>query len=173
LSTEHRQRKVKGSSYRICFKPNEKALEDGVAIERIDHFQWELHHKRGVVEQEAVVNGQGDNLLTILSCEDDGKICFLDSMLTVDFYIDGGSVLGYGEASLTGNRGKVEMERYLFPHDFKFTVLNPDGTEMTEDELADFRNRLEAQETDTIPDEKDEMQETTDEIPVGTKQEEL
>jgi hypothetical protein len=149
LSTENRQRKIQGSSYRVCFRPNAKALEDGIGIERIEYFNWELFHKQGVAEQQAVFDGDGDNILTILTCNEDGKLCYLDSMLTVDFYVDSGSVLGYGEAVFTGNKGKVDMERYLFPHDFKFTMLNPDGTKMNDEDLANFRKRLEAQDTAT------------------------
>ena len=146
LSTENRQRKIQGFSYRICFRPNDKALEDGVGIESIIHFKWELQHKQGVTVQQAVLNNDGDNILTILTCKDDGKLCYLDSMLTSEFYVDAGSVLGYGEAVFTGNKGRVEMERYLFPHDFKFTMLNEDGSKMSDEELEDFRMRLEAQD---------------------------
>jgi hypothetical protein len=146
ISTENRQRKIQGSSYRICFRPNTKALEDGVGIESINHFKWELEHKLGITAQQAVLNNAGDNVLTMLTCNDDGKLCYLDSMLIADFYVDAGSVLGYGEAVFTGNKGTVEMERYLFPHDFKFTMLNDDGSKMSDEDLEDFRMRLEAQD---------------------------
>ena len=146
LSTENRQRKIQGSSYRICFRPNDKALEDDIGIESITHFKWELEHKLGVTAQQAVLNNAGDNILTMLTCNDDGKLCYLDSMLTADFYVDAGSVLGYGEAIFKGNKGTVEMERYLFPHEFKFTMLNEDGSKMSDEDLEDFKMRLEAQD---------------------------
>lgn len=146
LSTEDRQQKVPGSSYRLCFQPNENALEDGIGIESIDSFTWELNHREGVTEQTAVVNGDGDNMLSLLTCQEDNKLCYLDSMLTTAFYVDSGSVLGYGVATLTGNKGKVEIERYLFPHDFKFTMVNPDGSEMSEEQVNDLMQRMAAQE---------------------------
>jgi hypothetical protein len=161
LSTENRQRKIQGSSYRICFRPNQKALDDGIGIERIDYFNWELFHSRGVTEQKAVTDGNGDDILTVLTCKDDGNLCYLDSMLISDFYVDAGSVLGYGEATLTENKGKIEMERYLFPHDFKFTMLNHDGTKMSDEDLEDFKRRLEAQEAAMAATEVDGADETT------------
>jgi hypothetical protein len=146
LPTADRQRKIPGNSYRLCFKPNQKALADGVGIEKIDYFNWELPYKDGIAEQEAVINGDGDNILSLLSCEQDGKSCYLDTMLATPFYVDSGSVLGYGAATLTGNQGKVEMERFLFPHDFNFKMVNADGAEMDADELNDLMQRMAAQE---------------------------
>ncbi len=146
LPTAERQRKIPGSSYRLCFQPNEKALADGVGIERIDHFNWELQHRDGVAKQQAVINGNGDNVLSILTCTENKKLCYLDSMLVTAFYVDSGSVLGYGAATFTGNNGAVVMERFLFPHDFKFTMLNADGSEMNEEELSGLMQRMAEQE---------------------------
>lgn len=146
LSTEERQRKIPGSSYRLCFEPNEKALADGVGIERVDYFNWELQHRDGVAKQKAVIDGDGDNVLSILTCKEDKKLCYLESMLVTAFYVDSGSVLGSGAATLTGNKGVVEMERYLFPHEFKFTMLNADGSEMNEEEMSDLMQRMAEQE---------------------------
>jgi hypothetical protein len=146
LPTVDRQKKIPATSYRLCFAPNQKALTDGVGIEKIDYFNWELTHRNGVAEQQAVIKGDGDNILSILTCEEDGKLCYLASMLGSPFYVDSGSVLGYGAATLTGNKGKVEMERFLFPKDFKFKMVNPDGTEMAEDEVNDLMGRMAEQE---------------------------
>lgn len=146
LSSENRQRKIPGSSYRLCFQPNENALEDGVGIESVDFFTWELNHREGVTEQKAVVNGNGDNILSVLTCQEDKKLCYLDSMLITAFYVDSGSVLGYGVATLTANKGQVEMERFLFPHDFKFTMVNADGSELNDEQVNDLMQRMAAQE---------------------------
>lgn len=146
LSTENRQKKVQGSSYRVCFRPNEKALEDGVSIKSIDYFNWEMEHKDGVAEQAAIINGQDDGILSILHCEEDGSLCYLESILGSPFYVDAGSVLGYGAATLTMDKGKVEMERFLFPHDFKFTMRHSDGSEMSEEEVQALLQAMENQE---------------------------
>jgi hypothetical protein len=53
------------------------------------------------------------------------------------------------------------MERYLFPHDFKFTMLNHDGTKMSDEDLEDFKRRLEAQEAAMAATEVDGADETT------------
>lgn len=146
LPTAERQRKIPGNSYRLCFAPNAKALADGVGIDKVDSFDWELQYKGGVAEQRAVINGDGDNILSVLTCNEDGKLCYLDSMLQTQFYVDAGSVLGYGVATLTGNKGQVEIERFLFPHDFKLKMVNPDGKEMTEDEINNLKQRMAHQE---------------------------
>lgn len=159
LSTENRQVKTQGSSYRFCFRPNQKALDDDVGIERINYFNWELLHKKGTAEQRAVIDGVGDNILSILTCNDDKKLCFLDSMLKAEFYVDSGSVLGYGLVTLSGEKGIVEIDRYLFPHNFKFTMVNADGTKMSDEELADFNERLAAQEAAAIGDITDDIEE--------------
>lgn len=146
IPTAERHRKIQGSSYRLCFAPNKKALEDGIGMERIDFFNWEHTSKKGVAEQKAIIDGDGDNILSLLYCNEDHKLCYLDSMLGSPFYVDAGSVLGYGTATLTDNKGTVEVERWLFPHDFKFTMMNADGTEMNEEELRDLGEKLAAQE---------------------------
>jgi hypothetical protein len=146
IPTEDRQVKNQGSVYRVCFRPNNKALEDGVGIKEINSFAWELETKKGVVEQQAVINGNGDDVLSILNCEEDRKLCYLDSMLGSRFYVDPGSVLGYGEAYLTMGTGTVDMEKWLFQYDFKFTMKNPDGTEMSGEKAAELMARMDDQE---------------------------
>jgi hypothetical protein len=146
IPTEDRQVKNQGSVYRVCFRPNNKALEDGVGIKEIHSFAWELETKKGVVEQQAVINGNGDDVLSILNCEEDRKLCYLDSLLGSRFYVDPGSVLGYGEAYLTIGTGTVDMEKWLFQYDFKFTMKNPDGTEMNGEEAAELMARMDDQE---------------------------
>lgn len=142
LSTDNRQKKIQGEIFRMCMAPNPKSVEDGIFIERIDSFTWELEHKEGFVEQKAVIDGDGDNILSVLDCKADGSLCYVDSLLSYGFFVDTGSVLGYGKATLSGNNGTVDIERHLFPHDFKFTMKNADGSEMDADDLAELAERM-------------------------------
>lgn len=143
LSTENRQQKIQGKIFRMCMAPNAKAIDDGISIQSIDNFTWELVHKAGIAEQPAVIDGDGDNILSTLYCNQEGSLCYVDSLLSVEFFVDTGSVLGYGKATLTGGQdATVDIERHLFPHDFKFTMKNADGSEMSAEEMADLAERM-------------------------------
>jgi hypothetical protein len=131
LSFDDRQVKRKGSVYRICFAPNQKAEADGVGISKIDHFTFETEHDKGTALQKAIENGADDGAVTILTCGmgDSQNVCVLDTLLAAGFYRNTGSVLGTGEASMTKGAGKVELEKWLFQAKFNFVWTGPGGEE--------------------------------------------
>jgi hypothetical protein len=147
LATEDRQRKVQGRPVRICFQPNDVAMEDGVRIEQVDSWAWETAHEGGKARQAAVTDGRGDSVLSDLMCQDDGSLCVLDTILTGDFFKNRGSVMGEGEATLSAGTGRVPISKDIFQIDFKFTFTHGNGgEEMTDEEVQDIMKLLEEQE---------------------------
>ena len=93
--------KKQGSVFKLCFEPNEKAIEDGVGIKSIDSFTW----KRGdSVEQFAVVDGE-DFVLSTSQCGTgkNKRMCSLETMLGGAFYRNRGPVTGLGTATMIGS----------------------------------------------------------------------
>jgi hypothetical protein len=145
VSSPDRQVKSQGSTIRICFRPNEKARDDGIGMREVESFTWEMDHKDGTAEQVAVKNGKDDGMLSYLSCQEGSKVCFLDTLLLANFYLNSGSVLGTGVAHLTFGNESIEIEKWMFQADFKIRFTS-DGEEMTEEDQADLMQRLKDQE---------------------------
>jgi hypothetical protein len=145
VSSPDRQVKSQGSTIRICFRPNEKARDDGIGMREVESFTWEMDHKDGTAEQVAVKNGKDDGMLSYLSCQEGSKVCFLDTLLLANFYLNSGSVLGTGVAHLTFGSEPIEIEKWMFQADFKIRFTS-DGEEMTEEDQADLMQRLKDQE---------------------------
>jgi hypothetical protein len=113
-----------GSGIRICFRPNYKAIEDGVFIRRVDAFTWEMPNPQQaqggdgnglLAQQAAVINGQGDGVLSALHCDEQQgfkELCFLETLLRSDFYQTMGSIRGYGQATLTFGNETIQIDRW-------------------------------------------------------------
>jgi hypothetical protein len=133
-----RQTKRPGQTYRICFKPNQAAVDANVGIARINDWIWDTTYDGGIAELYAVKDGKGDGVLTDIRCKEDGSICRLDSMLPSKFHLNPGTVAGEGKAIMTSG-GAVLMHRDLFVGDFKFTM-----PEMPEDRIKEYQAMYEA-----------------------------
>jgi hypothetical protein len=142
LHIDDRQPKNQGSVLRVCFRPNEKAKEDGVGIRRIEFFVWQMEHADGLAEQYGVKNGRGDDVLSMLDCEADGTLCFLDTLLGTDFYRNRGSVEGVGEATMRIGMGAVPLEKWVYQASFKMVFKGDDGETMTPDETKEMMAKM-------------------------------
>jgi hypothetical protein len=137
LEGSDRAKKVVATIIRICFVPNEEAIEAGASIDKVNSFVWSTTTRAGDEHVlEAVINGKGDNMMSAITCKDGGKICSLESMLGPNFYQDTGSVIGIGEVTLTKGAGTVPVNRDIFQLNFEVKFTNDDGTEMSEEEKA-------------------------------------
>jgi hypothetical protein len=144
-SSPDRQAKSQGSTMRICFRPNEKARDDGVGMRAVESFTWDMEHQDGAAVQVAVKNGKDDGMLSYLVCEEGSQVCYLDTMLTANFYVNAGSVQGTGVAHLTFGSEPIEIEKWMFQADFKIRFVS-DGEEMSEEDQEDLMKRLKDQE---------------------------
>jgi len=74
---------TQGSVVKVCVKPDQASIDDGLFLNFIDSFSW----VRGAIEQPAVAAGlQADNGLTQFSCAPGAAVCSFVSMLYADFY---------------------------------------------------------------------------------------
>jgi hypothetical protein len=140
LATEDRQKKIQGVPVRICFAPGPTAEADGIGIARIDSWTWETTFKGGgSTEQQAIINGSDDGILSSIRCKEGGKLCVLDTMLTGKFYENAGTVFGAGEATFTSGAGTVPVQKDLFQVEFEFKFTHgPGGDEMTPEETQEL-----------------------------------
>lgn len=138
LEGTDRAKKVVATLIRICFVPNEETIEAGATIDKVNSFVWSTTTRDGdELVHEAVINGEGDNIMSALTCKDGGKICSLESLLSTNFYgQDTGSAIGIGEVTLTKGAGTVPANRDIFQLNFNVKFTNDDGTEMSEEEKA-------------------------------------
>eukprot|EP00980_Cylindrotheca_fusiformis_P011609 scaffold2744_cov136-Cylindrotheca_fusiformis.AAC.26 len=143
ITWEKRHVKNQGSTYRMCFRPNEKSLEDGVDIESIDSFTWEMTtiEAPGYVAWDAVKDGKADNQISVLVEHVPGKLYFLDSMLPVKFYINPGAVEGYGSATMKLKSGsaKVEFSDHMFKSD---VTIDMSSLKLSQSGRDDMENRI-------------------------------
>ncbi|KAG7346682.1 hypothetical protein IV203_005751 [Nitzschia inconspicua] len=135
LSSEDRQRKIQGQPVRICLQPDENAQSDGISIDRVESWTWKTTFKGGEAKQTAVKEGKDDGILSYLSCPAGGKICILETVLTVNFYQNAGSVIGLGQVTLTSGAGTIDVQKDLFQTEFSFKFQqNPGSDEMYPEE---------------------------------------
>jgi hypothetical protein len=154
LGEDDLQKKHMGMAYRICFEPNWVAREAGVGIKEVASWEWSMMHDVGEAFQKAVIDGQGFGGLSVVECEDGGKICAMDTMLTTDFYRNAGTVSGKGEVSFTAGTGVVPVEFSLFKHKFTIKFTDGNGTELNGEETAElFRKANEHNANAVVPDE--------------------
>ena len=135
-----RQKKVPGTTYRICYKPNHAAASAGVGIEKVTDWYWDTTYDGGYAEMQAVKNGQGDGVLSDVKCKPDGTICRLDTMLPSKFHRNVGSVVGEGVVRLTTGQ-RVFTHRDLFVGDFKFSM-----PELSEEQLDELKKQYAEQQ---------------------------
>lgn len=100
---------VQGEKVKVCVKPTDDALADGVYMRRVDSFTyWRDNPTAGAtVTQIALTDGESANpALTELFCERGWELCHFDTLLKSDFYFGTGRVFGYGEAWLQVRRAR-------------------------------------------------------------------
>jgi hypothetical protein len=167
-----RAQKVVATIIRLCFVPNEEAIEAGATIDKVNSFVWSTTTRDGdELVHEAVINGKGDNIMSAITCKDGGKICSLESILGSNFYGDTGSVIGTGEVTLTKGAGTVPANRDIFQLNFSVKFTNDDGTEMSEEEKAalfgkvnEHNTAIESGEDKTVKDTTETNEEVMDEL---------
>mmetsp|Transcript_24463 Transcript_24463/g.27320 ORF Transcript_24463/g.27320 Transcript_24463/m.27320 type:complete len:293 (+) Transcript_24463:72-950(+) len=146
--------KIVGTVIRICFVPNQAALDAGIGLKEINNFKWETINKRGDdLRRDAITNGKGDGVLSAVTCRKDAhntnddpitlegnSVCLMESMLGSTFYIDTASVMGSGEATLTTkNDGTVPVNVDIFQLGFSIKFRNgPDGAELSNEETKEL-----------------------------------
>jgi hypothetical protein len=91
-----------GSMVRVCVKPMDDALQDGLYMRRVDSFTFQRDSLvAGRISQQAVKDGKTANdALTQLFCTRGWELCYFDTLLRSDFYSGPGTVSGFGEAWL-------------------------------------------------------------------------
>jgi hypothetical protein len=162
------------SIIRICFRPNEKARDDGIGMRMVESFTWEMEHEGGTAIQVAVKDGKDDGVLSYLNCQEEEEqqqqqqqqgssqqqtVCFLDTLLGTNFYVNAGSVLGTGVAHLAFGSGDepIDIEKWMFQADFKIRFVS-EGEEMSEEDQADLMQRLKAQHEEEEQAQEEKMQ---------------
>ena len=165
LSTETRQRKIQGVPARICLQPDEAAMKDGVAIETINSWDWETTFQGGEVKQKAVMNGEGDGVLSAASCNDEGTLCAIDTMFGHKFFQNAGSVFGLGEVTLTSGAGTVPVHKDLFQTEFNFKFTHgPGGEQLSPEETQEvLRMMTEQQEQNKAAKESEQQEDAASE----------
>jgi hypothetical protein len=93
---------TQGTLVRVCVKPQDDALADGVYMRRVESFTFQREDQvGGAISQRAVRDGQSANkALTELVCIRGSDLCHFDTLLNADFYFGAGTVTGFGEAWL-------------------------------------------------------------------------
>lgn len=150
---DDKYKKEMGGVYRVCFEPNYAAKQAGANIEKVDFWRWNTHYNGGEAFQTAVEDGEAQGGITHFECVDGGKLCFLDTFLTAEFYKNSGTVLGKGTASFTSATGTVPVEFDLFMHKFKMKL---------DDQLKEYLESM--KEKGETPDLRYEYVEEMDEL---------
>lgn len=148
LSRENRQKKKMGTTYNICFRPNQAALDAGVSIHRVDHWTWDTTYDGGEAVMKAISDGQGDGVLSDIRCKNEGKICHLTTMLPANFFLNPGTVTGEGKATFSGGNGSVFVRKDLFQGEFSFKLTMPDGSQLNADEAQKYIESLQEDESE-------------------------
>lgn len=123
LKKESRLQRIQGSLIRLCFAPDDDTIQAGIGIQNVLSFVWRTNsgledgdaNTSSMLVHEAVRNGEGDGVLSAVTCQDDGSICVLESMLPTKMYIDTGSIYGDGYVTLNDDTGSiVPVKRDMF-----------------------------------------------------------
>ncbi|KAL3934508.1 MAG: hypothetical protein SGARI_003352, partial [Bacillariaceae sp.] len=102
----------------------------------------------GEVKQKAVIKGEGDGMLSAASCNDEGTMCVIDTMLGGKFFKNAGSVFGLGEVTLTSGAGTIPVHKDLFQTEFNFKFTHgPGGEQLTPEETQKVLKMMTEQET--------------------------
>ena len=86
------------SLVRVCVERNEKCVQNGLFLRRIDAFSFFRDDQRQVAV--APVNLPADNGLTEIFCESGSHKCYFGTILAAQFFSTPGTVRGSGAASL-------------------------------------------------------------------------
>jgi hypothetical protein len=92
-----------GSIVRVCVRPDDRAVEDGIYMRAIESFVFDRDYGGaiGKITQIAIENRQTAlNQLTVLFCSSGDAVCAFESILMAVFYRFSGAVQGYGVASM-------------------------------------------------------------------------
>ncbi len=81
-----------GEKVRLCAKPTQRTLQDGVHLGTIKSFHFE---REGVV-QDAVTTYGTDDVTNVLECERGSDICIIETVLDNNFFFAPGEVKGEG-----------------------------------------------------------------------------
>lgn len=93
---------VQGERVRVCVKPTDRALGDGIFMRQVDSFTfYRVKDDGSEVTQIALTDGMSANPeLTDITCPRGSTICWFETLLKADFYFKPGIIFGYGEAWL-------------------------------------------------------------------------
>lgn len=93
---------VQGKPVRVCVKPRDEALADGVKMRQVDSFTFYRDKDDGTqITQTALRDGKSDNAeLTSVTCERGSELCWFETLLEAEFFYAPGITYGYGEAWL-------------------------------------------------------------------------
>ena len=94
--------RTQGSTLRVCVKPTDAALADGLKMRAVDSFSFYRDQVGSVqITQEALARGESANpSLTTLICVRGTELCYFDTLLKAEFFYGAGNVQGFGEAWL-------------------------------------------------------------------------
>ncbi|KAL3920810.1 MAG: hypothetical protein SGILL_003071, partial [Bacillariaceae sp.] len=106
---------VQGEKVRVCVKPTDEALADGIFMRRVDSFTFYRNKEDGTqVTQTALRDGRSANEeLTELTCPRGSTVCWFETILKADFYFKAGMILGYGEAWLQVRISVLPVQRHF------------------------------------------------------------
>jgi hypothetical protein len=118
--------RFQGSILRVCVKPTDTALADGVYMRRVDSFTFQRDNPIDgtKVSQVAVRDGGTANKeLTQLYCPRGVELCYFDTLLKSDFYFSAGAIHGFGEAWLQVSFKKARLSSFLEAADLCLSLI--------------------------------------------------
>lgn len=108
---------VQGERVRVCVKPTDRALEDGIFMRQVDSFTFYRFMEDGKqITQTALVDGESASFeLTEITCPRGSALCWFETLLKAEFYYKPGMISGYGEAWLQVRRegSQTNFESYF------------------------------------------------------------
>jgi hypothetical protein len=114
-----------GDEIRVCVQPNQRALNEGLYMRRIDHFTFRKSENEDIT-QKAIEGAQADSYgLTTLVCISGSIVCYFDTLLRSSFYYQSGKVIGGGEATLqfgSAIQSSRRVQVVVAPHDRSLAV---------------------------------------------------
>lgn len=104
-----------GQTVRVCVSPTPPNLAAGALMRQLESFKF---RRQAPVEVEQVAispntGGVGASELTVVSCRPGSTVCAFETLLTADFFIREGVVIGNGMAFLQLGVGNGVVSRRL------------------------------------------------------------
>ena len=122
---KYTQPKYQGSTIRVCVKPTDQALADGVFMRSVDSFTFQRVDGGSQITQTALTGGASANpALTTITCVRGSSLCYFDNLLKADFYYSPGTVSGFGEAWL--QVGHFPVKNVSLDNEESMTYSYPD-----------------------------------------------